>query len=45
MDMLREEGKRREREGGREREKHPCETETWIGCLLDVPRLGMKSAI
>ena len=25
------------REKGREGEKPPCETDTWVGCLLDIP--------
>ena len=29
------------RERGREREKHPCKREAWIGCLLYAPRLGI----
>lgn len=31
-----------ESEGGKEKQKHQCVRETWIGCLLPVPRVGIK---
>ena len=34
----------RRREGEREEEKHQCERETLIGCLLYAPRQGTKPA-
>ena len=36
--------RKRGREGEREGEKHRCERETLIGCLLHVPQLGTKLA-
>ena len=32
------------RERGREKEKHQCEKETLIGCVLSSPRPGIKPA-
>ena len=29
---------------GGETEEHQCERETWIGCLLYVPQLGIELA-